>query len=176
MYRMLAPLAVGVAGCEAMRAAGAGDAVIRWINDVLIGNRKVGGFLAENFPGSISGEDYCLLGFGINLNNEEFPDHLDQIATSLSLEMGRKADLESFTTCFLAKLSWNLGLLYWWEAEELARLYEEEFRGDHPLICRWKELSDTLGRRVVFGFDVENDPQYEALVKDITNDGGLRLE
>lgn len=175
-YRLLAPLAVGVACCEAMRASGASDAAIRWINDVLIGNRKVGGFLAENFSGSISREDYCLLGFGINVNNQKFPDHLDQIATSLSLETGRQIDLQEFATCFLAKLSWNLGLLYWWEAEELARLYEEEDREEHPLISRWKELSETLGRRVVFGFDVETEPQYEAMVKGITNDGGLRLE
>lgn len=175
-YRMLAPLAVGVACCEAMRANGANDASIRWINDVLIGDRKVGGFLAENFSGPISGEDYCLLGFGINLNNEGFPDYLDQIATSLSLETGRTIDQERFTTCFLAKLSWNIGLLYWWEARELGRLYEDEDKSEHPLISSWKELSDTLGRRVLFGFDVQTEPQYEAVVKGITNDGGLRLE
>ncbi|NNK13448.1 MAG: biotin--[acetyl-CoA-carboxylase] ligase [Desulfofustis sp.] len=175
-YRMMTPLAVGVACCEAMQANGASGASIRWINDVLIGGRKVGGFLAENFSGPISGEDYCLLGFGINLNNEEFPDYLGEIATSLSLETGRRVDLERFTTCFLAKLSWNIGLLYWWEAQELARLYEEEEKDEHPLISRWKELSDTLGRKVLFGFDVQKEPQYEAIVKGITNDGGLRLE
>ena len=175
-YRMLAPLAVGVACCEAMRANGANDASIRWINDVLIGGRKVGGFLTENFSGPNSGEDYCLLGFGINLNNKEFPDYLNQIATSLSLEAGRTIDLGKFTTCFLAKLSWNIGLLYWWEAQELARLYENEDTSEHPLISRWKQLSDSLGRRVIFGFDVQTEPQYEALVKGITNDGGLRLE
>ena len=176
MYRMLAPLAVGVACCEAVRENGASDASIRWINDVLIGGRKVGGFLAENFSGPISGEDYCLLGFGININNQEFPDDLDQIATSLSLEVGRAIDLERFATCFLAKLSWNIGLLYWWEAQELARLYENGYQSEHPLICSWKDLSDSLGRRVLFGFDVQMQPQYEAVVKGITNDGGLRLE
>ncbi len=175
-YRLLAPLAVGVACCEAMRENGADDASIRWINDVLIGGRKVGGFLAENFSGPVSGEDYCLLGFGINLNNEEFPDYLDQIATSLSLEAGGTIDLERFTLCFLAKLSWNLGLLYWWEAQQLARLYEDEDKSEHPLISSWKELSDTLGRRIIFGFDVQEEPQYEAMAKSITNDGGLRLE
>ena len=175
-YRMLAPLAVGVACCEAIQENGAKDASIRWINDVLIGDRKVGGFLAENFSGLVSGEDYCLLGFGINLNNDGFPDYLDQIATSLSVEVGRTIDLDRFTTCFLAKLSWNIGLLYWWESQELARLYEDEDNAEHPLISSWKELSDTLGRKVIFGFDVQTDPQYEAVVIGITNDGGLRLK
>jgi BirA family biotin operon repressor/biotin-[acetyl-CoA-carboxylase] ligase len=174
-YRILVPLAVGVACCEAMREHGAGNAVIRWINDVLIGNRKVGGFLTENFTGPTSGEDYCVLGFGINLNNQQFPDHLNQIATSLSLETGRKIDLEFFFTCFLAKLSWNLGLLYWWEAKQLDWLYEVGAEAEHPLISSWKELSDTLGRKVVFGFDVQTEPQYQAVVKGITNDGGLKL-
>ncbi len=175
-YRMLAPLAVGVACCEAMREYGADDASIRWINDVLIGDRKVAGFLAENFSGPVSGEDYCLLGFGINLNNQEFPDYLDQIATSLSLEIGRTVDLERFTTSFLAKLSWNIGLLYWWEAHELDRRYENEDPAEHPLISSWKKLSNTMGRRVIFGFDVQTEPQYEAVVHGITNDGGLRLK
>lgn len=174
-YRLLAPLAVGVACCEALRDSGAGGAVIRWINDVMVNGLKVGGFLAENFTGRHSGEDYCLLGFGINVNNQEFPKALGQIATSLSLQAGGNIDLERFTTCFLAKLSWNLGLLYWWEAQELDRCYEDD-EPEHPLISRWKGLSDTLERRVVFGFDVVTEPQYRATVQAITNDGGLRLQ
>lgn len=175
-YRMLVPLAVGVACCEAVRACGAANAVIRWINDVLIDGLKVGGFLAENFTGQNSGEEYCLLGFGINVNNQEFPVALDHIATSLSLKTGRQIDLQGFTTCFLAKLSWNLGLLYWWEAEELHRFSDAPDELEHPLISRWKDLSDALGRRVVFGFDVQTNPQYEATVQSITSDGGLRLQ
>ena len=174
-YRLLAPLTVGIACCEALRESGADRAVIRWINDVLVDELKVGGFLAENFTGQESSEDYCLLGFGINVNNQQFPKALEPIATSLSLQTGAQIDLERFTTCFLAKLSWNLGLLYWWEEQELDR-YGEDDEPEHPLISSWKELSDTLGRRVVFGFDVVTKPQYRGTVRGITNDGGLRLQ
>ena len=173
-YRLLAPLTVGIACCKALRESGADRAVIRWINDVLINGLKVGGFLAENFTGQDSREDYCLLGFGINVNNQQFPKALEPIATSLSLQTGAEIDLDRFTTCFLAKLSWNLGLLYWWEEQELDR-YGEDDEPEHPLISSWKELSDTLGRRVVFGFDVVTKPQYRGTVRGITNDGGLRL-
>lgn len=176
-YRLLAPLAVGVACCEALRASGAEAAVIRWINDVLVNGLKVGGFLAENFSGRVSGEDYCLLGFGINVNNQEFPQALEHIATSLSLQTSQQVDLERFGTCFLAKLSWNLGLLYWWEEQELQRFSNGSDEPNHPLISRFRELSDVLGRRVVFGFDVQTKkPQYRARVLALTNDGGLRLQ
>ncbi|MGI9536983.1 MAG: biotin--[acetyl-CoA-carboxylase] ligase, partial [Desulfocapsaceae bacterium] len=175
-YRLLAPLAVGVACCEALRDNGAENVAIRWINDVLVNGLKVGGFLAENFSGPVSGEEYCLLGFGININNREFPQALEHIATSLSLQTGVQVDLERFSTCFLAKLSWNLGLLYWWEEQELKRFSDGSDEPEHPLISRFKDLSDVHGRRVVFGFDVQKKPQYRATVKTITNDGGLRLQ
>ncbi|MCG6929733.1 MAG: biotin--[acetyl-CoA-carboxylase] ligase [Desulfofustis sp.] len=174
-YRILVPLAVGIACCEAVREQGAEQAVIRWINDVLIDSRKVGGFLAENFTGHRSREDYCLLGFGININNSRFPDELDQIATSLKNRLGREVDIEQFTYCFLAKLCWNLGLLYYREQREL-EAGNSDSADKHPLVARWLELSDSVGRPVVFGFDVRENPQYRATVTGITNDGGLLLK
>ncbi len=172
-YRLLVPLALGVACCEAVRASGVETATIRWVNDVMIAGLKVAGFLSEQFTGRSSKEDYCLLGFGINVNNREFPRALIPIATSVAAQVGAGVDLERFSCCFLAKLSWNLGLLYHWEQQELERFSETD--EEHPLISRWRELSDTLSRRVVFGFDVLTRPQYRATVLDITNDGGLRL-
>lgn len=174
-YRMLVPLAIGVACCEAVREQGAGCAVIRWINDVLIDGYKVGGFLSQSFIGGTSKEDYCLLGFGINLNNSDFPAELSGIATSLKGQLGRPLDLDEFTCCFLAKLCWNLGLLYYQEQVELQADPGMPYEGEHPLICRWRELSDSSGRSVSFGFDVMGNPQYRATVAGITNDGGLHL-
>lgn len=174
-YRLLVPLAVGVACCEAVRVLGAAEAVIRWINDVLIDGYKVGGFLSESFTGETSKEDYCLLGFGININNSAFPEELRGIATSLKKQLGRTVDLEEFACCFLAKLCWNIGLLYHQEATELEAGPGAENDGEHPLVTRWRELSDSIGRPVMFGFDVAEKPQYRATVAGITNDGGLRL-
>ncbi len=173
-YRLLVPLSLGIACCEALRSSGAAAATIRWVNDVLIDGRKAAGFLSENFSGAHSKEEYCLLGFGINVNNEKFPQALEAIATSLSRQIGETIDLESFSYRFLAKLSWNLGLLYWWEEMELHRNSEVD-EPEHPLISSWKGLSDALGRRVVFGFDVMSRPQYRATVRSIKNDGGLIL-
>lgn len=172
--RRLLPLAAGVACCEAVREEGAVDACLRWVNDVLIDGKKVAGLLIQGYPGRHGHGDYDLVGFGINLNNRTFPEELQSTAASLAQSLDRPVDLHRFTLCFLAKLSWNLGLLY---AEE-ARLLSEGSsftRDGHGLLRRWKELSDTMGKRVVFGQNVFVPPLSQARVVDLQDDGALLL-
>lgn len=170
------PLAVGVACCEAIRDFGGEQARLRWVNDVLFGEKKAAGFLVEGHTGTRYGEEYHLVGFGINLNNNFFPEELEPIATSLAAELGREIDITSFTTTFLAKLVWNFGLLYHEEAQELAGEPFSGAGGTHLLLERWLSLSDTVGKRVVFGFDVMTSPQYEATVIGLDEGGGLQLQ
>lgn len=175
-YQLLVPLAVGVACCETVRESGCGQASIRWVNDVLVDGLKIGGFLSQSFTGDQSGECYCLIGFGINVNNLDFPFALQDSATSLRQQTGQRLDLETFTYRFLAKLAWNLGLLYHQEQIELDRFSSEEDPPGHPLLQRWLALSDSIGRPVVFGFDVVKKPQYRAVVEGLSSAGGLRLK
>jgi BirA family biotin operon repressor/biotin-[acetyl-CoA-carboxylase] ligase len=66
---------------------------IKWPNDVYINNKKVCGILME----SVSLDDgiqALVLGIGININNEQFPDDLTHKATSLFLEKSTKFSLE----------------------------------------------------------------------------------
>ncbi|WP_136796793.1 biotin--[acetyl-CoA-carboxylase] ligase [Desulfosediminicola ganghwensis] len=170
------PLAVGVACCEAIREFGGGGANLRWVNDVLFGQRKVAGFLVEGHTGACYGEEYHLVGFGININNNSFPEELSPIATSLAKELGREFDLTDFTTTFLAKLAWNFGLIYYEEAQEMAGETYSGVEGTHRLLESWLSLSSTIGKRVVFGFDVMTSPQYEATVIGVDDGGGLQLQ
>lgn len=170
-FRLL-PMAVGVACCEAVRGY-CPEATVRWVNDVLIGGRKIGGFLCESFLGERSGEEYCLIGFGINVNNESFPDELRDDATSLSLAGGGCVDLDEFACRFLAALTFNVGLLHYYEDQALRGRIDAG--ADHPLLVRWRELSDSIGRRVVYGFDVLSRPQYRAVTTGVNEDGGLCL-
>lgn len=171
--RQLLPLAAGIACCEAVRRCGVDGATIRWINDVLINGRKVGGFLCESFNGEWSGEEYCLIGFGINVNNRMFPPELQDNATSVSLSRMAPVDLLVFQCMFFAALSWNIGLLCYCEALTLRQ--EEQEDTLHPLLQQWLALSDSIGRRVVYGFDVVTKPLYRAVVTGLADDGGLRL-
>lgn len=165
----LLPLAAGAACCETARFSGL-PASLRWVNDVLISGRKTAGILTETMISSE--EEYVLLGIGINVNNRDFPPQLSDSATSFRDCLGRKCDLEMILVDLLAKLAWNIGLIHFFEACQLSG--EEEESG-HPLIRKYNELSDSPGRRVVFGFNVEEEPQYEARVLGIDEQGGLRL-
>ncbi len=168
-------LAVGLACCQAIHFYGGYEARIRWVNDVLFGNEKVAGFLIETYQGPRYGETYSLIGFGINVNNTCFPEELAGIAISLRQVLKYSVDLEEFCALFLAKLSWNLGLVYY---EESCLLHEEPLSapgGQHQLLYDWLRCSDSIGRRVCYGFDVLKSPEYEAMVTGVASDGGLIL-
>ena len=167
---------MGVACCEAIRQEGAADACLRWVNDVLINGKKGAGFLIQGYSGPGSHEEYDLIGFGINLNNQSFPGELQGNATSLAEEVGHPVDLHHFSVVFLAKLAWNLGLLFFEEANSLRGDGFSGGRGEHMLLERWRELSDTIGRRVVFGHNVFDTPLFEATVTGLHDDGSLVLQ
>jgi BirA family biotin operon repressor/biotin-[acetyl-CoA-carboxylase] ligase len=71
------PLAAAVAVCEALPA----PAMIKWPNDIWIERRKVAGILVEGRPQ----EGWAVLGIGLNVATEEFPEELRDVATSLRL-------------------------------------------------------------------------------------------
>jgi BirA family biotin operon repressor/biotin-[acetyl-CoA-carboxylase] ligase len=79
------PYLIGMA-C-AMAVAGTIHSQLRWPNDLVIGTKKVGGILTELFPRS-DGQLLPVVGIGINLNQRDFPEDLDRIATSLAIEHG----------------------------------------------------------------------------------------
>ena len=54
---------------------------IKWPNDVWVNGRKVSGILVEGRPQ----EGWAVLGIGVNVTTREFPQELQQIATSLAL-------------------------------------------------------------------------------------------
>ncbi len=159
------PLVAGVAVCETVQQAGV-SAQIKWVNDICCNGLKLAGLLAETHVCPISGEEYILLGMGLNVNNNIFPDELQDVATSMSNEAQGDFDLGTLALDLLAKLTWNIGLLSWIDEH------------DEPLAVfmdRYRALCDSVGRIVRFGFDVQQAPQYEALVTGILDDGGLVL-
>lgn len=174
-WRSFIPLTAGIACCEAVREVSGVQGFVRWVNDVLVGGKKLAGFLVESYTEPVQGEEFALVGFGININNTTFPAELEGTATSLSRVLGRNTDLSGFTAVFLARLAWNMGILH---HEEARHLREEVFsgeRGMHLLLTRWLSLSDTPGKRVVYGFDVMTAPQYQARVVGVDGDGGIML-
>ncbi|MDF1614642.1 biotin--[acetyl-CoA-carboxylase] ligase [Desulfurivibrio dismutans] len=168
-------LAVGVACAETLRSFGV-PASIKWVNDILLNNRKLAGTLIETDRGLHGAEEYVLIGIGINVNNDRFPSELLGLAGSMKEVLGRETPVEEVAARLLCKLRWNLGLLHYVEARQLAAEGDTgEPPEKHPLLESWRQLSDTIGRRVMFGFDIQRQPQYEAVVEDIEPSGGLVL-
>jgi BirA family biotin operon repressor/biotin-[acetyl-CoA-carboxylase] ligase len=76
------PLLAGVAAAASVRAVAAVDASLKWPNDVLAGERKLGGILAERTGTAV------VIGIGINVWQARADLPPDAAATSLALVAG----------------------------------------------------------------------------------------
>src|SRR5450631_1354207 len=68
-------LALGIATVEAIAQATGIQCDLRWPNDLMLDNRKAAGILVQLVNGQ------AIAGIGINVNQTEFPDDIDQLAT-----------------------------------------------------------------------------------------------
>ncbi|MHC1625904.1 MAG: biotin--[acetyl-CoA-carboxylase] ligase [Methanoculleaceae archaeon] len=110
-------------------------ALIKWPNDIYIGDRKVCGLLLE-LSAEADRIHYCLLSIGIDANipAEDLPQDMDTQITSLSSELGHDVDRAKLLAMILG------------EFEQRYHLVEE---GEYDSITReWKSLSLTLNQRV----------------------------
>ena len=74
---------------------------VKWVNDIILDGRKICGILTE---GAFSGDklSYAVVGIGINVGTETFPDEIKNTAGSLNKSCGRNDELldkilENFT-------------------------------------------------------------------------------
>jgi BirA family biotin operon repressor/biotin-[acetyl-CoA-carboxylase] ligase len=94
-----AVMAVGVALAEAVEQVAGVETGLKWPNDLLVGDRKLAGILAE------SDGDSLVVGAGCNVEWERFPDELVETATACNLEAGRSVDRDALLDAFLDHLS-----------------------------------------------------------------------
>jgi len=113
------------------------------------------------------------LGASLPVSSDDNPARQGMPDLQPTVEFGPALDLNLFARSFLAKLSFNLGLLYYEEERELRDEQGSDGAGEHRLLQRWRRLSDTIGRRVVYGLDVLQKPQYRAVVEGISDTGGI---
>lgn len=70
------------------------DLKIKWPNDLLVATKKIAGILTQSVIDNTNLRA-VVVGFGINVNNKEFPDELTSIATSLFLETAKVIEIDS---------------------------------------------------------------------------------
>ena len=97
------PKLTGIAArscAEAIAALTGLEPALKFPNDVLVGERKVAGILAEAREGRV------VLGIGVNVNVPagELPEHVDRPATSLLVETGRELDRAELLAELLERL------------------------------------------------------------------------
>lgn len=172
----LYPLAAGLSCCETLRYYNI-SAHLKWVNDIHVSGRKIGGVLTETVISPQHKEEYILIGVGINVNNEDFPEELTATAISMKEIYGNEFDIDQLIIRLLAKFVWNIGLLSYQEklSFDLDECAQPSSSNQNLLLNQWRQNSDTIGRRVWFGFDVQKNPQYQAEVIAINNDGSLLL-
>ena len=124
-------LAIGVAVARALEAAGASGIGLKWPNDIVWQDRKLGGILIE---GSVSGRDWVVvIGVGINVHPSAEPD-----------PRAPRVHLASIPGARLSRNRLAARLI----AEISAECVRYETRGAGPAIEEWKRLDAMRGRPV----------------------------
>ena len=155
LITFMASLAVGDALQEAC------DVVtdIKWPNDLLSGERKICGILAETFE-TLSGRA-VIVGIGINLTAGAYPAELAEVATSVAEASGRAPERETLLAALL---------------RALARWYSlfHEPEGLEKIVAAWANRSSYASGKLV---TVANgDEVWQGITRGIESDGALRLE
>lgn len=85
MLTLVAALAVA----KAITSVTGEEAMIKWPNDIVVNGKKVCGILTE-MNAQFDYINNIVVGIGINVHNESFPEEISQMASSLMIEAGGK--------------------------------------------------------------------------------------
>ena len=152
-------LAIGVALVEALADGGFGRVMLKWPNDLVVGDRKLAGILVEASR-SRSGSVACVIGVGFNLDLAPAQVHrIDQPWTDFA---GAFARVPGRST--LASRAANAIL-------DACELYRD--RGLAPFAARWDQR-DALRDRPLRVLSAT--PPIEGVARGIDGDGALLVE
>ncbi|MGA2780348.1 MAG: biotin--[acetyl-CoA-carboxylase] ligase [Smithella sp.] len=132
---------------------------LKWPNDVLIDGKKVCGILSQ-VKTTVSEVDFIVLGMGINvnINYNQLPEEIRNLATSLAMETGQE----------VSRLELIISLY-----ENLTKWYKQLIQnGFGPIKEKWQSLTPMIGQtvQVMFG---EEEVNGKAIGLD--DDGSLIL-
>ena len=147
-------MAVCVAACRAISRLLDIDVGIKWPNDLMIKERKVGGILMEISSDGLH-LDYAIVGLGINANIDPSAFAEDWVATSLSHELGSEISRSALIQRTLLEIEWAY-----------------EVMGSEEIYDEWRRRSATIGRMVRI---VLNRGELVGEVVDLADDGAILL-
>lgn len=135
-------------------------ATIKWPNDILINDKKVGGILTE-LSADAETVKYLIIGIGINCNNkiQNWPAEVKAIGASLATITGKQIDRKQLLSEILTNLEKNY-----------TRFISREFNELIPLA---KQFSCVLGREITVH---TTDHAFKGQALDINDDGSLLIQ
>lgn len=155
LITFMAALAVGDALSEACDV----NTDIKWPNDLLSGERKICGILAESVE-TPSGRA-VIVGIGINLTSDAYPAEIAAVATSVAEAAGRAPERETLLAALQQALSRWYSLLH-------------EIDGPEKIVAAWTSRSSYASGK---GVQVANgDEVWQGITRGVESDGALRLE
>lgn len=131
------------------------DVKLKWVNDIILNDLKVGGILCEsqiNLNTNII--DNMIVGIGINVKEFEFPPSLKNIATSIENNTNIKVSRNALIS-------------------EIINFFDLYFIKKANYIDLYKENSYVLGKDITV---VQNDKQFYAKAIDIDDSGSLIVQ
>lgn len=122
-----ASMAAAIAVAELLEAEGLNPS-LKWPNDVLVNGKKICGILSEGIA------DGVIIGIGLNVNMQN-AEHIDQPATSVLIETGKRRDIDELLEKLLKRLSVRL---------------DEWAQGGFPEIRKnWESKIPNIGKSVM---------------------------
>ena len=140
-----------VAVCEAVEALSGKQPQIKWVNDIFLDGKKAAGILTELVTDSDNRPIAVIVGIGMNLRTEDFPEEF-------AAQAGNLGDIEINALCGTV-------------TENLIKLYEN--LSDNSVIEKYKALNLCIGHTVRF---TKDGTEHIAKAVDIDRDGGLIVE
>ncbi|MDQ7786991.1 MAG: biotin--[acetyl-CoA-carboxylase] ligase [Thermodesulfovibrionales bacterium] len=131
----LITLMSAVACTTAIRKTTGLNATIKWPNDLIVSDKKIGGILTE-----LKLKDkritHAVVGIGINVNSgrTQLPEDIRETATSIKIEKGSAVSRERLISATLNEIDRWYAIL--------------KNGGKHILLEEWQGLSSTLGKKV----------------------------
>ena len=154
------PLLAGVAIAQALEQQTGIRIDLKWPNDLLIAERKVGGILCDSFRNARH-HTCVVIGFGINVNlsQSEFPSELQTSATSLQIHCHHPVKREALIMKVITSLEKR------WE--------DLRSNGLQSSLVEYKNFCVTIGQTIQVQFP--DGSQLQGLAHSIGEHGQLRV-
>lgn len=145
---------VAVAVCKALERVCGVKADIKWVNDLLIGGKKICGVLCESSIGPDGMPDFVVCGVGLNVLNrtEDFPDELKDIAGSIYTQCGMEAERGKLIAAIIEEIMKMYAL---WKKDRKA--YLGEYRARCITTGRYVQIKTASGFADAYAQEISED-------------------